>query len=141
MKTIESLGCGLYAGAAYTRVNTVVSFFQLGYLDWNKKKNNLSFCCVFFTFFFFSPPLLILTPTPFPTYTAFPSPNYCTPTHINQPHFFSQRSFIHAHQDLNLYTLDFKSAITITRQHINANFLKLSILNTFSALSLYVNWY
>ena len=26
MKTTESLGCGLYAGAAYTRVNTVANF-------------------------------------------------------------------------------------------------------------------
>ena len=27
MKTIESLGCGLYAGAAYLRVNTVCIIF------------------------------------------------------------------------------------------------------------------
>ena len=29
MKTIESLGCGLYAGAAYPRVNTVSVVFLL----------------------------------------------------------------------------------------------------------------
>ena len=31
MKTIESLGCGLYAGAAYPRVNTVILNFIQGF--------------------------------------------------------------------------------------------------------------
>ena len=30
MKTIESLGCGLYAGAAYLRVNTVFVSYSVG---------------------------------------------------------------------------------------------------------------
>ena len=32
MKTMESLGCGLYAGAAYPRVNTVSLLWQ----NWKK---------------------------------------------------------------------------------------------------------
>ena len=111
-------------------VTTYYFFFSFIYFELNK--NIFSFCCIFFVFFFSTslPILLILTLTPiliptltlaltpFLTYTApLTQLLHPTPDTHQSTTFISQRSFICTHQDLNLYSLDFKSTITTTRPH------------------------